>query len=43
MLHDETVFPQQDKFRPERYLGKGQSEYDKMKDPSILAFGFGRR
>lgn len=43
MLHDEQVFPQPDKFIPERYLGKDESEYDRSKDPSILAFGFGRR
>lgn len=43
MLHDESVFPQPDKFIPERYLGKDESEYDRSKDPSILAFGFGRR
>lgn len=41
ILHDETIFPEPDAFRPERFLGDNMM--DRATDPSILAFGFGRR
>ena len=43
MLHDEDIFPQPNEFRPERYLGDDDTPLDRTRDPSLLAFGFGRR
>ena len=43
MLHDEDIFPQPNEFRPERYLGDDDTPLDRTRDPSVLAFGFGRR
>ncbi|OBZ68830.1 O-methylsterigmatocystin oxidoreductase [Grifola frondosa] len=40
MLRDETLYPDPDVFRPERWLSK---EYDAKLDPWGIAFGFGRR
>jgi cytochrome P450 len=36
MMHDETIYPEPDKFKPERFMG----EDDKS---SLAIFGFGRR
>ena len=41
ILHDERVYPEPEAFRPERYLDNKLT--DRTEDPSILAFGFGRR
>lgn len=44
MLHDEKVFSEPFKFRPERFLDERGvlRELDKAEDPA-LGFGFGRR
>ncbi|KAJ7147104.1 cytochrome P450 [Mycena crocata] len=40
MVHDESIYPEPDKFKPERFFdGHGQL----TTEDSILAFGFGRR
>lgn len=40
MTHDESVYPEPDLFRPERFLdANGQLTADE----SVLAFGFGKR
>ena len=38
ILHDPSVYPDPTEFIPERYLGENP-----QKDPSPIAFGFGRR
>lgn len=45
LLHDEKIYPQPFEFLPERYLdGKGSLKtLNRFEDPSIIAFGFGRR
>ncbi|KAH8116168.1 cytochrome P450 [Phellopilus nigrolimitatus] len=44
ILHDDKMFPEPLEFRPERFLGVLDNlERDRTTDPSILAFGFGRR
>lgn len=45
ILHDETVFPEPGAFRPERYMDSDGTllDIEREKDPSYLAFGFGRR
>jgi cytochrome P450 len=40
MMHDETVFPEPLVFRPERHLGKVDSD---LTNPINFVFGFGRR
>jgi cytochrome P450 len=39
MTHDETVYPNADKFQPERYF----SSDGKLNNDTVSAFGFGRR
>ncbi|KDR68694.1 hypothetical protein GALMADRAFT_78276 [Galerina marginata CBS 339.88] len=42
ILHDEEIYPEPFKFRPERFIQEGEAEV--QADPSIIgAFGFGRR
>ena len=41
MLHDETMYPNPEKFDPDRFLRDGKINPD-VRDP-IVAFGFGRR
>lgn len=45
MLHDETVYPEPSRFRPERYLNDRGTlrALERAEDPSVIAFGFGRR
>lgn len=40
MLRDETVYPEPEKFLPERFLKDGQLDPD-IQDPTHV-FGFGR-
>ncbi|TFK23817.1 cytochrome P450 98A3 [Coprinopsis marcescibilis] len=42
MLRDPEMFEEPDEFRPERYLKDGKLD-PSTADPSIIAFGFGRR
>ena len=42
MLHNEDEYPDPDIFRHERFLKDGRINPD-VRDPSIIAFGFGRR
>jgi cytochrome P450 len=43
MLHDENVYPDPQKFIPERFLTKDGKIDPSVKDPVNAAFGFGRR
>jgi cytochrome P450 len=42
MLHDEAVYPDHQRFHPERFLKDGQLDPD-VRPPEIIAFGFGPR
>lgn len=42
MLHDERDYPEPFKFNPDRFLKDGKMT-DYVRDPSTIAFGFGRR
>ncbi|KAF5348527.1 hypothetical protein D9756_009683 [Leucocoprinus leucothites] len=44
MLHDEDVFPEPEKFKPERFISKDGGIREDLPDPDFIAtFGFGRR
>ena len=43
MLHDEQVYPDPMMFKPERFLDEAGKINTKVQDPSMAAFGFGRR
>ena len=42
MLNNEADYPDPSSFDPERYLKNGQLNPN-MRDPALMAFGFGRR
>jgi len=42
ILHDENIFPNPKAFKPERFLQQ-EKPLERISDPSLLAFGFGRR
>ncbi|KDQ53896.1 hypothetical protein JAAARDRAFT_38867 [Jaapia argillacea MUCL 33604] len=42
MLHDPVAYPEPEKFKPERFLKDGKLNPE-VRDPSVAAFGFGRR
>lgn len=42
MLHNPAVYPDPDRFWPERYEGLNESRLDAI-DPRNIVFGFGRR
>jgi cytochrome P450 len=42
MMHDEADYPNPETFKPERYLKDGYPDLS-VRDPTSLAFGFGRR
>jgi cytochrome P450 len=42
ILHDPTLYPLPKEFKPERFLKDGRLD-PKIQDPSVAAFGFGRR
>lgn len=43
MLRDQTIYPHPEDFMPERYLVDSDKEIQKLRDPCVYAFGFGRR
>jgi len=43
MLHDEVVYPDPSTFKPERFLTRDGRLDPNVRDPSLIAFGFGRR
>jgi cytochrome P450 len=42
MAHDEDEYPDPYSFKPERFIKDGQLN-PKIRDPAMIAFGFGRR
>ena len=42
MLNNEADYPDPSSFNPERYLKNGQLDPN-IRDPELIAFGFGRR
>ncbi|KDR66544.1 hypothetical protein GALMADRAFT_259056 [Galerina marginata CBS 339.88] len=43
MLHDEHMYPDPSTFKPDRFLSKDGQLDEGVRDPSLMAFGFGRR
>ena len=42
MLYDEDEYPDPSAFKPERFMKDGQLD-PSIRDPAMMAFGFGRR
>ena len=42
ILHDSEMYPEPERFLPERFVKDGKLNPDIM-DPATVAFGFGRR
>jgi cytochrome P450 len=42
MVNNESEYPDPSSFKPERYLKNGQLDPN-IRDPALMAFGFGRR
>jgi hypothetical protein len=42
ILHDPKVYPSPEEYKPERWLKNGKLDPD-VPDPSVAAFGYGRR
>ena len=42
MLYNENDYPDPSTFNPERFIKDGQLDQD-IRDPALIAFGFGRR
>ena len=42
MLHNEDDYPDPSVFKPERFIKDGQLDPN-VRDPAMIAFGFGRR
>lgn len=43
MLHDPEDYPHPELFKPERFIGEDGNIDPSVRDPSTVAFGFGRR
>jgi len=43
MLHDEKAYPEPFVFKPERFLTKDGKLNPDVQDPTLFAFGYGRR
>ena len=43
ILHDEAHFPDPEAYKPERFLAEDRSLDPSVRDPTVAAFGFGRR
>ncbi|KAH8103589.1 cytochrome P450 [Cristinia sonorae] len=43
MLHNADDYPEPDTFRPDRFIGQSGEIDPNVRDPTLIAFGFGRR